>query len=711
LFPVPKNQGYELSNHLKSIFVAGGVLLGVLCVIPQASAISLGPMLVKSSFGERFDAEIELSAGEVKDLKVSIGSEADYSMLELQRPAVVDRLFIKYPLEVREGKVVLHVMSRRSLFYPAFNLVIKVQQSGGTLFENYLISVDFQQSVSLRLKASRDSEPADPEKVPEVLPGGEESARSRQPSPKDSDKAVSAKPAFDKTAAPQIAGIHPTPLVVHEPAQPKYPFTRPLPVPPVSVAQAPPKKKIETPPSPPTPVVQEAPDPKPELVVQEARAPSVPKGPDQPRSQNQPVAGTQVLTGRIQGSFGPVESGDTLSKIVQRLQFKSSDALRVAAALWLDNQDKFVNNNIHGLKKGAILNMERLKERIQSIKSWQARWIIKNHWQEWKLIQARKITDVRQDMNPELQKILIPKEDTSVKEKVLKTVNDWKGSWEKGDLEGHMALFSKDNLNEADRSRDGGFDYWHRFKKMMFSRHRNVRIEIHQPTIILLESKARVGFDQTFESDRMKSFGRKVIELSFTEGTWKIRKEIFSVKQFWDKQKMPKPLEGKEDSLFKPMQASSYPYVVHASTQIDLVSANQLVNNLRQLGFNAYSAPLYVGRNRKIFRVFVGRLGQWEAAEELAEMLRKTAFTPYAIPMAFPYALEVGEFLDEEQAKGKMSELHNRGLSPFLFSPEPVDQPDRSIKVLLGAFIREANAQKLSSEISNVSIEGTLVTP
>ncbi len=670
-------------------------------------------MQVKSAFGDPFHAEIKIVVKDTNNLEISIGESQDYQLLEIDRPSVVDQLAVQIPTKIEGGVFYLKVFSKRPFFYPSFNLLIKVTQGGGTIFENYLVTVDFRQSVSLKLKADKES--SSPEEASTLQQGKKEMI---VPSNESVGMGVEKPITQKRKARVKEAGIHPTPLIVRELPEIKYPKSFPKKViedlePPMTSAQLldKPTKTLSS-------------KIKRSRIKHKDQSSEVRKTEIKEKiNQNSKEISkkneidTNAFSKKQRGlietlnsnqSYGPIKKGESLIAIARNLLTESSNATKVAAALWMDNQEQFINNNIHGLKSGAKLSLKNLKNRIEDITFSKAKWIIKNHWQEWKLINERKRNSVEKVMAPLINELLIPQENPEKKLAIHEVLENWRNSWEKGDLKKHLSFFSKKPRNSIEKI-NKDFEYYSRFKKMMFRRHKNVRILIHQPKIVILDNKAFVGFHQTFDSDLIKSFGWKSLELIEEDQEWKILKEKFSVKEFFDRTKLEE--QKPDDSKFMPNMNSQFPYVIHASTKIDKLDSTQLVNQLRELGFAAYSAPLYVGPSREIYRVFVGRFSEKEHSEKVSAVLRDTGLTPFAVALEIPYSLEIGEFLDEENALEKSKMIQGKGYSSFLFSLKESGKEEANVKVFLGAFLKKENAIRMSKELTANSIDWNLVTP
>jgi len=78
-----------------------------------------------------------------------------------------------------------------------------------------------------------------------------------------------------------------------------------------------------------------------------------------------------------------IYQGDTLWRLAKRLGFGHKEATTVAVALWLDNQDAFVNGNMHGLEAGVKLNLDNLEYRLATLNQDTVQKIVQNQWRKW----------------------------------------------------------------------------------------------------------------------------------------------------------------------------------------------------------------------------------------------------------------------------------------------------------------------------------------
>ncbi|QPJ62577.1 MAG: hypothetical protein G3M70_12120 [Candidatus Nitronauta litoralis] len=699
-------------------------------IASSVHAFSLGPMEVVSDFGEKFNAEIELQANPDKPIKVSIGSPEDYLKSGVPRPSVVDELVLPGKIENRDGLQILRVLSPLPLFHPSFNLVIRAEQAGDIIMENYLVSVDFKQSVSLRLKAEREKdkqappeepEPKPEESVDEVVDAGltpeeetpETPIETPVEKPVEEPEAVAAGKASEEEqqeaapgpqAPPVVVAVHPAPLVVRELPEIETPELEPLPTP---VAEpAPPAVVIQAPKKPePRPAAKE------ELARQVARVPSPekkeePPAPEKLRKAPEPGKPPVVLS---RETYGPLKKGESLESIVSDLKLSETERQKAAVALWMNNQDKFIKGNIHGLASGVELNLTSLDAKMKEVSSHRARWTIQNHWQEWELIKDRLKLASELDLPPMLAELLTSPPDNELQRVIHERVEAWRSSWEKEDLKSHLALFSE---QPAKAGKFRGMAYWKRFKGMMFKRHKQVRLKIGKPLVVLHKDWAFVGFDQWFDSNRMQSYGRKTLEWVLEGGVWKIANEHFAVKKFFNKLKESGSENGPvTEADFSKPESLTHPIVVHASTKLNLASAVKVLNRLRDQGFHAYIAPLYVTPVKKIYRILVSRLSDWGNAEDLTRAVRKIPSARFAAPKRFPFSLKAGEFLKESEAKSAEEELRKKGISTYRLSAGGGNFPNPVIQILVGAFLEKDNALRYAGELKKSGLKTELVSP
>ena len=665
-----------MNNFYYQRFLFAFIFLFFLLVISHhAVALSLNEIHVKSNFGERFNAEVELKTDSYDGIVVTIGSEQEYKDKGIKWSDVILDLYIKEPLISRDDQRFVQVVSDNALFQPSFNLLLKVERANGPVFENYLISVDFQDSVSL--KGSRSNGGAKGTIGTPVRP-----KTSVTPVPDVPEKNISDSGTldFEKSDSTVVARA-PTPFEARKINPPPAMKAFPKPV----------QKKINE--------MKEAP-------------------PTKPRSSHRPQKKFVPFDEMISDSptmspgpfeiktYGPLKSGEDLEKISQTLKYGTSEASRVAVALWMDNSSKFINGNIHGLKAGTTLEIGNLGNRMKLLSVAQADQIISDHWQEWKpdLPSIPK----EEEFSPVEKALLEVKNERSLKEDLTELITEWQDSWVLEDLDRHMALFSKKSYDSSATSR--GFGYWRQYKKKMFARHDNVQLDIQNQKFIQLKNKARVEFDQVFESDQMKSSGRKTIDFTRSGAEWKIIREDFKVQDFFNKKKTVKSVATPARKISSGRTKSSSPIVILVSTIPDFNNAIEMVNELLQLGFGAYASPVYDTEGQKSYRVLVGRFSDMGLAQELAKSLEKFDTVEKAVPVNSPYVLQVGEYVDKENAKSQAQKLRAKGFSPFLFHARD-DSSSSITRVYVGTFGDRISAMRMAQDLTRRGVVSKVKEP
>ena len=80
---------------MKLFLKCGVLLVGILWVIvPEVFAFSIGEFQVKSKFGEKFNASLEIVLDSEEPVEVSLGDVDDYNKLGIDRQDIVDALVL-----------------------------------------------------------------------------------------------------------------------------------------------------------------------------------------------------------------------------------------------------------------------------------------------------------------------------------------------------------------------------------------------------------------------------------------------------------------------------------------------------------------------------------------------------------------------------------------------------------------------------------------
>ncbi len=672
-------------------------------------AFSFEGIDIQSKFGERFSAELEVLLEEDGEFQVKIGDKADYQRLELERPGIIDDLQIVVPIETKERRKIIRVISKRPLFFPSFNLIISGTFNDGTVLENYLVAVDFQQNLALNVQEPKKQKPqtTPPLQKEEVdlLNGGSAAVESTasMESPQEllakEEGFVTSEVADDQEPPGIPPRVNAPSWMAKPPAQLKGVRGRDSFFPGatwVSEKRFPDKM-------PPFAPSQLQVEPPPEMTQVSEKEPASEATTIAPEPAPKPVE--NVSSPGL--GYGPLAQGETLFSIAKKLNIEGADAARVAVALWMENPGSFLHGNMNGVRAGSRLSLENLKQRLEEIESRLAKDVLNSQWQEWKLIR-KKLSGVENEVFAGAsQEIPLPSESEDEKKMIFEMLRYWKETWEKGDLDQHLKHFANQSSSQLERD----FADLRFLKKRMFIRHNQVKLRIQQASLVLNEGQTMVSFGQSFSSGKMESYGRKDIGVVWEDGAWKILKEKFKVNEYLEKHGSGDLELAEDEDIFSRERTVSTPFVIHASSHLDYPMATQAVNQLRRLGFNAYSFPINISRNRKIFRVYVGRFSSMDLAEELASKLKRYAFSRYAIPVKYPYTFMMGEFEIENEAETLILNLRSLGFSPLLFTFSEKEFLNPQFRIFLGAFATEKESARLSAELKTHDLSYKLIAP
>jgi len=685
-------------------------------------AFSFEGIDIQTKFGQRFRAKLDVLLEGDGDFLVQIGDENDYKRLELERPRIIDDLKIVTPVETGKRRRTFQVISERPLFFPSFNLVIRGTFKGGTLLENYLVTVDFQQNLTLNVKGQKkqgQEEPVSPPKEPvNLLKGGEATADSKA-SAEIQKESVAVEEmnvdAGEDAVPPKVADDKEPPGISPRVNAPSWMAKPPVELkgvrgkdayfpgatwvshrgfPDMILPMDPPQSQIK------------ADDETNPFLAKEFVAPT-PKTVSSETSLESGLDSQEENSSSTGAGYGPLAKGENLFSIAKKLNVGTSDSNRVAVALWMDNPGSFLYGNMNGIKEGSQLNLESLEKRLEEVGPQRAKEILRSQWHDWKVIQEKLATVKSEVFDGLVQEIPLPSENEDEKKMIFEMLRDWKETWESGDLDQHLTHFS----HQSSSSLEKDFTNLRFLKKRMFVRHNQVKLRIQQASLVLNEGQTMVSFGQSFSSGKMESYGRKDIGVVWEDGAWKILKEKFKVNEYMEKYESDDLPPAEEEDIFSRERTASVPFVIHASSHLDHQMATQAVNQLRKVGFNAYSSPVNISRNRKIFRVYVGRFSSLDLAQELALKLKKYDFSRFAVPVKYPITFTMGEFESANEAEILILDLRSRGFSPLLFTFSEKEFLDPRFRVFLGAFATENDAAKLSDELKKNDLPYKLVTP
>jgi hypothetical protein len=650
-------------------------------------AFSFGEIRLLSQFGGPFLAEVELSHEVGGVVEIEIGSRKDYRRLQFERPAILDELEIVEIRRLTANSVLAQIASRSALFYPSFHLILKASHNGGTLLESYLIAVDFQSSLSLGGSSS------------------ENDLSLEKPDQKESAAVLSTKGIGEENNIPvpvlsaEVSAMEGK--IAKEPTPLKHDVSvgKPLRIVELEAPGSFDAYTVITSQKPASLMTREFPT---QLTATKGISPKLPPGqltslPEkirEPVKSTQPVSTKKLPLGNLKKTddlkVWTVRRGENLSIIAKKID-QNSGIKRVAVALWMANRDSFIFGNMSGLKVHSTLRTDNLEELLRNISEEEASLVFENQLIEWKSLKDAEHSFRALDIKPSPAFIF---EHLSLTQS-FSVLKEWHSTWERADWEGHWELFSK-------RTSSGTKQY----KEAVFHRYKDVHLSIGNAYLTLLPNGPGVFFDQEFSSTSLRSIGEKEIHFVDEEGAWKVHDELFSLgKSFRNKDgaEKKKKFSVQEDGV------SGIPYVIYISSHKNWEDALDAWQNLKKAGIETYISPYYFSEDKKVFRLFIGRFKDSDAAERQVGILKQRGVN--ASPWDLPYSLKVGTYSREEEAMRQSSELLAKGFSSSLLAKSKEGFDSIEFQVILGAFAEKESAEKMGLELLKLEINYEVIQP
>lgn len=648
-----------------------GILISTVLAIflsSSAFAFSTGNVQIKSKFGEVFDASFEVNLDHEDAYEVILGDVSDYKKLGLVRPSLLNSLILEKPTVITGLKKVIHISSQNPLFFPSFNLVIIAKHNGGTLLENYLVTVDFQKDLAINARGKKNKKSSPPPKTKNTKiesPIGKGKALQLDLAlSKQKEVIVPQKPQIESNSSPSISfnkkvvAIAPTVVVKH--LQSRRMLSGAIWAVPKRVAI-------------PSHRVQDFSMPK-EVVEKQ-------KGSEDLQSEDNVV----------------LKKGEGLFAVARKMKIKNIHLSRIVVALWMKNIDKFVYGNINGIKPGTLLDksgIEKLAVKIdlQTVKS-----VLNGQLHEWKLIKRKP--DKVEKTETSIQEIPLPVERLDNVTSIFDWISGWKSSWEENDIGKHISFY-KEKKSEDSSSVQGDPIR----KKKLFLKFPNPRLSLSSKQLILKQGMPWVVFEQHFLSESLKSRGTKEIGVVWGNGTWKIDKEKFYTKKT--------TVTDINDSFRRKniSHENKFPYVVHVSSHSNQLEATAASNNLRKNGYDAYTAPVRVSKNIQIYRVYIGRFINWSQAHRMVSALRGKRLARYATAIPYPFTLRVGEVDSIVVARQLIEKLRLNGVSSFL-SISSEEPQGIKFEIFVGAFKKPNNGIWLMKKLEQRGFNFKKISP
>ena len=644
----------------------GVLLVGILWVmVPEVFAFSIGEFQVKSKFGEKFNASLEIDLDSDGPVEVGLGDVNDYNKLGLERQDIIDVLVLD-PVQPGSGlKNTVQIRSNNPLFFPSFNLVIRATHNGGTLLENFLVTVDFQQSLALNVPGKKKKTLS--EKLPDPQ---QEPALSQEEAPRPPEIQQFVKEESSTEQEQKVASKSPETPDDKASSEESEEGVQPI-VPVPAKAEVKHRRRLSG-------VIWANPRPKPDSTTAEVEK-----------------TGPEIVRGAPASRDAYVlQKGEGLFSIARKLKIGNYHPAQIAAALWMNNIDKFIFGNIHGIREGVQLDLKNLEEHVSGIDLQTGRNILNNQAVEWKL--TKSATPAEAKVSTVLE-IPLPSERLEDLADLFEQVKGWQTTWENMDVAGHLAYYQ---VLESENP-------FLTNKKQLLTRYSKPHLETSFKLLVLKEGVPIVFFTQAFSSENLKSWGLKELEWTRSQSGWKIRGENFYE---WFSHSGDEPFENQVGLDDRANATKALAFIIHVSSHSNESSALSLTNQLRENGFDAYWAPVRMSKDTFIYRVYVGRFSDWNQAHRVVRILRKKPFGGHATAIPYPLAVQVGEAKSLQEARMLLESLRKSGLSGLLLVSynEPTGV---HFRVVVGAFKKADNATWMLQKLKEFGFAGELVSP
>ncbi len=632
----------------------------------EVCAFSIGEFNVRSKFGEKFDASFEIDLDFDGPVEVRLGEDEDYTRLGLERQDIIDGLILDPVQSASALKRTIQIHSNNPLFFPSFNLVVRATHNGGTLLENFLVTVDFQQSLALNVRGKKKKT------SPKELPGYEPKpvvSKEKAPLSDEIEKFVKDEPIVNKQQEAILDRRMP------EDPEGKVSNEEPEGLSVKSIAPVPVKREVKHRRRL-SGVMWANPRPNPDLETTEVKK----------------AGGVQVLP-TPKGVY-VLRKGEGLFSVARKLKVGKYHPAQIAAAIWMHNIDKFIFGNIHGIQAGVELELNHLEEHLSGLDLQAARSILKNQAVEWKL--AKSAASIPEEVST-VPEVALPSERLEDLTDLFEQVRGWQVTWEKMDIKGHLAYYQ---VLETENP-------FLISKRLLLGRYPKPHLETSSKFMVLKEGVPMVFFTQAFSSENLKSWGLKELEWMRSPSGWKIRGENFYE---WSSHSGEQSLKNDADLMGSVNVDKALSFVIHVSSHSKKAEALSLTNQLRKNGFDAYWAPVRLSVDTFIYRVYVGRFSDWNQAHRVVRVLRKKSFGGHATAIPYPLVLKVGEADSLQDARVILESLRKSGLSGLLLVSYS-EPKGTSFRVVVGAFKKADNATWMLQKLKQFGFSGELISP
>lgn len=148
-----------------------------------------------------------------------------------------------------------------------------------------------------------------------------------------------------------------------------------------------------------------------------------------------------------------------------------------------------------------------------------------------------------------------------------------------------------------------------------------------------------------------------------------------------------------------------FPFTIQVSSRKNKDASIREVMKIRNKGDSGFVSPARIPEKGNWYRVFIGWYRSFEEAQQAAIELKAQAY-PQAIVVKMPFAVQIGVFSSDTELKKLDADFQSKGYVAFSV-PDRLD--NNKIRLLVGAFRTEKEAETLAKELEKEGVKPTVV--
>ena len=127
------------------------------------------------------------------------------------------------------------------------------------------------------------------------------------------------------------------------------------------------------------------------------------------------------------------------------------------------------------------------------------------------------------------------------KRELIKVIEGWRKAWEAEEIDRYMSFYSPKFTSSGK-----GWRQWRTYKANLAKRYKEIKVEIHNLTLLRNDGVVLAKFNQKYETDVFRSVGEKRLYLKQNSAEWKITGEFFRLakkERVFPKKRLPSAQE------------------------------------------------------------------------------------------------------------------------------------------------------------------------